>query len=123
MLPGQGLGDSEQHNLCQSVPLVLSQVLVPTCLVEPSAMLTCLPGLSTSPICSAGPSALPFHELQNVVMSPHCGQSSDTKATDRIAELLAMLRHLSESADLVGWNWHPHRMIASAFEVALCIGI
>ena len=40
-----------------------------------------------------GPSSIgcPFHELPNVVMSPHCGQLSDSKARDRVAELVGML--------------------------------
>mmetsp|Transcript_40786 Transcript_40786/g.135007 ORF Transcript_40786/g.135007 Transcript_40786/m.135007 type:complete len:371 (-) Transcript_40786:1428-2540(-) len=40
-----------------------------------------------------GPSSVgcPFHELPNVVMSPHCGQLSDSKARDRVAELVGML--------------------------------
>jgi len=40
-----------------------------------------------------GPSsvACPFHTLPNCVMSPHRGQSSDCKAKDRVAELVAML--------------------------------
>merc|ERR1719464_2287731 len=37
------------------------------------------------------PSRLPFHELASVVMSPHRGQSSDTKARDRVAEVLQLL--------------------------------
>ncbi|CAE8610971.1 unnamed protein product [Polarella glacialis] len=47
-----------------------------------------------------GPSKLPFHELGNVVMTPHCGQCSTTKARDRIAELEAMLRELCQTGIL-----------------------
>ena len=46
------------------------------------------------------PASRPFWELPNVVMSPHRGQSSDTKARDRVEELLGMLRALRETGEL-----------------------
>jgi phosphoglycerate dehydrogenase-like enzyme len=46
------------------------------------------------------PASRPFWSLPNVVMSPHRGQSSDTKAQDRVDELLGMLRALHETGEL-----------------------
>ena len=47
-----------------------------------------------------GPASKPFHELPNVVMSPHRGQSSDSKARDRIVELQTMLSSLAASGKM-----------------------
>jgi phosphoglycerate dehydrogenase-like enzyme len=46
------------------------------------------------------PSSRPFHTLPNVVMSPHRGQSSDTKAKDRLADLASMLGELANTGVL-----------------------
>eukprot|EP00930_Biecheleria_cincta_P088525 TRINITY_DN77769_c0_g1_i1.p1 TRINITY_DN77769_c0_g1~~TRINITY_DN77769_c0_g1_i1.p1 ORF type:complete len:438 (-),score=61.49 TRINITY_DN77769_c0_g1_i1:203-1516(-) len=47
-----------------------------------------------------GPSRYPFHELPNVVMTPHVGQCSVSKAEDRMLELKTMLRTMSETGSL-----------------------
>ena len=47
-----------------------------------------------------GPSTEPFHELGNVVMSPHRGQCSDTKAEDRVNEIVFMLGRMAETGEL-----------------------
>ena len=59
-------------------------------------------GLGDGQPLHLGPSSAPcpFHELPNVVMSPHTGQSSSSKAKDRVAELTAMLRELARTGKL-----------------------
>jgi len=54
------------------------------------------------------PGSQPFHELGNVVMSPHRGQSSDTKAKDRVAEVMQMLGAMARTGHL------PNRFDLSA---------
>ena len=51
-------------------------------------------------LANAGPSSLPFHRLGNVVMSPHRGQSSDSKAHDRVTELYGLLSQLAATGEL-----------------------
>ena len=47
-----------------------------------------------------GPAARPFHLLPTCVLSPHRGQSSDSKAGDRVGELFKLLNNLATSGDL-----------------------
>lgn len=49
-----------------------------------------------------GPSSpeCPFHELSSVVMSPHRGQSSDSKAADRVKEMAGMLEALARTGEM-----------------------
>jgi len=57
-------------------------------------------GIGKGLALNQGPAARPFHELRNVVMSPHRGQSSDIKAANRVGELFGMLSALSDTGDL-----------------------
>ena len=52
-------------------------------------------GIGKGLALNQGPAARPFHELKSVVMSPHRGQSSDSKAADRVGELFGMLSALA----------------------------
>ena len=46
------------------------------------------------------PSAYPFHELDNVIMSPHRGGAADETARLRMTALAAMLNEASEGRDI-----------------------
>ena len=63
-----------------------------------------LPGksLSQGETVGVGPSSpsCPFHELPNVVLSPHAGQSSNSKASDRVAELVRMLEQMARTGTM-----------------------
>ena len=51
-------------------------------------------------VTATPPSVYPFHELENVVMTPHLGHKSDLTNMLRIRELAAMLNALAEGKPL-----------------------
>lgn len=57
------------------------------------------PPTDTAPL-SPSSASCPFHDLPNVVMSPHRAANSDSKAPDRIDELVQMLGTLANTGEL-----------------------
>lgn len=49
------------------------------------------------------PSAFPFHELDNVVLSPHRSAHDDKVEHDRVEHVGALMRNIAEGRDISAW--------------------